>query len=249
MMHADELAFEKREYPMLRTFRNVAMAIGISAICGLSSACADAIDKAVPAAAVDAPKAGAATSENAVLAGGCFWGLQGVFEHVRGVTKVVAGYSGGAKDTAIYELVGTETTGHAESVQITFNPRVVSFGELLRVYFSVAHDPTELNRQGPDSGSSYRSEIFFASPMQQKIAAAYVAQLTAAHTFGAPIVTKIEPLKGFYNAEGYHQDFLIHNPTYPYIVYNDLPKIDALKRVLPAMYSDKPVVLADNTAH
>jgi peptide-methionine (S)-S-oxide reductase len=162
---------------------------------------------------------------------------------VRGVTKVVAGYSGGAKATAIYELVGTETTGHAESVQITFDPRVVSFGEILRVYFSVAHDPTELNYQGPDTGSSYRSEIFFASPMQQKIAAAYIAQLNAAHVFSGPIVTKIEPLKGFFQAEGYHQDFLIHNPTYPYIVYNDMPKIGALKRVFPAMYRDKPVML------
>jgi peptide-methionine (S)-S-oxide reductase len=232
---------------MLRSLRNLVIAVGISAVCGLSTACADAIDKAVPAAAVDAPKAGAATSETAVLAGGCFWGMQGVFEHVRGVTKVVAGYSGGAKATAIYELVGTETTGHAESVQVMFDPRIVSYGEILRVYFSVAHDPTELNYQGPDSGTSYRSEIFFASPMQEKIARAYVGQLTAAHTFSAPIVTKIEPLKGFYDAEGYHQDFLFHNPTYPYIVANDLPKIDALKRVLPAMYRDKPVLLAANT--
>ncbi len=233
---------------MLRTVRNVVFAAAIGTVCGLSTACADAIDKAIPVAAVDAPKAGAPASETAVLAGGCFWGMQGVFEHVRGVTKVVAGYSGGAKATAIYELVGTETTGHAESVQITFDPRVVSYGEILRVYFSVAHDPTELDRQGPDSGSSYRSEIFFASPMQQKIAAAYVAQLTAAHVFAGPIVTKIEKVSGFYAAEGYHQDFLIHNPTYPYIVYNDLPKIDALKRVLPAMYRDKPVMLAANAA-
>ena len=207
---------------------------------------ADSIDKAIPVATIDAPKATAPASETAVLAGGCFWGMQGVFEHVRGVTKVVAGYSGGAKATAFYELVGTETTGHAESVQITFDPRVVSYGEILRVYFSVAHDPTELNRQGPDSGPSYRSEIFFASPMQEKVARAYVAQLTAAHTFSSPIVTKIEKLSGFYAAEGYHQDFLIHNPAYPYIVYNDLPKIDALKRVLPTMYRDKPVMLPPN---
>lgn len=217
--------------------------VALLAVGSLGYARADSIDKAVPIATIDAPKATAPSSETAVLAGGCFWGMQGVFEHVRGVTKVVAGYSGGARATAFYELVGTETTGHAESVQITFDPRVVSFGEILRVYFSVAHDPTELNRQGPDSGSSYRSEIFFASPMQEKVARAYVAQLTAAHTFGAPIVTKIEKLNGFYAAEGYHQDFLIHNPSYPYIVYNDLPKIDALKRVLPAMYRDKPVML------
>jgi peptide-methionine (S)-S-oxide reductase len=207
---------------------------------------ADSIDKAIPVAGLDAPKATAPASETAVLAGGCFWGMQGVFEHVRGVTKVVAGYSGGAKATALYELVGTETTGHAESVQITFDPRIVSYGEILRVYFSVAHDPTELNRQGPDSGTSYRSEIFFASPMQEKVARAYVAQLTVAHTYASPIVTKIEKLNGFYAAEGYHQDFLIHNPTYPYIVYNDLPKIEMLKRVLPAMYREKPAMLQTN---
>ena len=228
---------------MARILRTVFLAGGL-ALCGLSAACADAINKAVPAAAIDAPKAGTVASETAVLAGGCFWGMQGVFEHVRGVTRVVAGYSGGARATAIYELVGTETTGHAESVQITFDPRVVSYGEILRIYFSVAHDPTELNRQGPDTGSSYRSEIFFASPMQERIARAYVAQLNAAHVFADPIVTKVEKLDGFYPAEGYHQDFLIHNPTYPYIVYNDLPKIDALKRVFPATYRETPVTLA-----
>ena len=224
--------------------RKLIAASAIALLCGLSSACADAINKAVPAAAVDQPKAGAPATETAVLAGGCFWGMQGVFEHVQGVTKVVAGYSGGAAATASYDLVGTEMTGHAESVQITFDPRVVSYGEILRVYFSVAHDPTELNRQGPDSGPSYRSEIFFASPTQEKIARAYVAQLGAAHVFGDPIVTKIEKLNGFYAAEDYHQDYLIHNPTQPYIVYNDLPKIDALKRVFPTMYRDKPVMLA-----
>ncbi len=156
------------------------------------------------------------------------------------MTKVVAGYSGGAKDTATYDQVSSETTGHAESVQITFDPRIVSYGDLLRIYFSVAHDPTELNFQGPDTGTSYRSEIFFTSPTQEKIARAYVAQLTAAHVYSAPIVTKIEPVKGFYAAEAYHQDFLIHNPTYPYIVVNDLPKIAALKTVWPALYRDKP---------
>src|SRR5690242_17983038 len=232
---------------MNSAFRAICMlvlAIGLTGVSGCANA--DAINKAIPAATVDAPKSSAPASETAVLAGGCFWGMQGVFEHVRGVTRVVSGYSGGAKATAHYELVGTETTGHAESVQITFDPRIVSFGEILRVYFSVAHDPTELNRQGPDSGSSYRSEVFFASAMQEKIARAYVAQLAAAHTFKDPIVTKIEKLNGFYPAEGYHQDFLIHNPNYPYIVFNDLPKIDALKRVLPGMYRDKPVMLQVN---
>ena len=234
---------------MNSTFRGIGMLVLVMVLAGVYGfAQADSIDKAIPAATVDAAKSPAVASETAVLAGGCFWGMQGVFEHVRGVSKVIAGYSGGAKATAVYEMVGTETTGHAESVQITFDPRVVSFGEILRVYFSVAHDPTELNRQGPDSGNSYRSEIFFASPMQEKIARAYVAQLTAAHIFNAPIVTKIEKLNGFYRAEDYHQDFLIHNPTYPYIVYNDLPKIDALKRVFPAMYRNVPAMLAEKDA-
>lgn len=229
---------------MNAALRNLALAIGLTGACIFGFAQAEAIDKAIPAATLDTPRTSAGASETAVLAGGCFWGMQGVFEHVRGVTRVVSGYSGGARATAIYELVGTETTGHAESVQITFDPRVVSYGQILRVYFSVAHDPTQLNRQGPDSGTSYRSEIFFASPMQEKIARAYVAQLAAAHTFSAPIVTKIDKLNGFYAAEGYHQDYLFHNPASPYIVYNDLPKIGALKRVLPAMYRDKPVLLA-----
>lgn len=232
--------------PIVRSLGVLALLAALAGAVLQITAKADAIDKAIPAAAVDAPKASAPASETAVLAGGCFWGMQGVFEHVRGVTKVVSGYSGGAKATAHYELVGTEMTGHAESIQITFDPRVVSFGEILRVYFSVAHDPTELNRQGPDSGTSYRSEIFFASAIQEKIARAYVSELSAAHTFKDPIVTKIEKLNGFYPAEGYHQDFLIHNPNYPYIVYNDLPKIDALKRVLPEMYRDKPVMLQTN---
>jgi peptide-methionine (S)-S-oxide reductase len=226
--------------------KNLLLATGISVLCSLSAACADAVDKAIPVAVVDEAKATAPASETAVLAGGCFWGMQGVFEHVKGVTKVVAGYSGGAANTATYDQVTTETTGHAESVQVTFDPRQVSYGEILRVYFSVAHDPTELNRQGPDEGTSYRSDIFAATPLQAKIAKAYIAQLSAAHVYDAPIVTKVDPLHGFYAAEGYHQDFLIHNPTYPYIVVNDLPKVAALKRVLPAMYRDKPVMLAAN---
>jgi peptide-methionine (S)-S-oxide reductase len=171
--------------------------------------------------------------------------MQGMFEHVKGVTRVIAGYSGGDKSTAHYEMVGTETTGHAESVQITFDPKQISYGELLRLYFSVAHDPTQLNRQGPDRGPSYRSEIFFANAEQERIARAYVAQLNNAKVFAAPIVTKIEPLKGFYAAEDYHQDYLIHNPEQPYIVFNDLPKIDALKRIYPQMYQPKPVMVTD----
>ena len=203
---------------------------------------ADAIDKAVPAPALDSAKS-QATSETAVLAGGCFWGMQGVFEHVKGVHKVVAGYSGGAKATATYDQVTTETTGHAESISVTFDPRQVTYGAILRVYFSVAHDPTELNFQGPDQGSSYRSEIFAANPEQARVAQAYIAQLNNAHVYSGPIVTKVETLKGFYPAEGYHQDFLINHPEYPYIVFNDLPKIAALKRVFPALYLETPVKL------
>jgi len=204
---------------------------------------ADAIDKAIPAPFLDTPAAEATGTQTAVLAGGCFWGLQGMFEHVQGVTKVVAGYSGGTRETAHYEIVGTERTGHAESVEITFDPKRISYGQLLRLYFSVAHDPTELNRQGPDSGPSYRSEIFFLSPTQERIARAYVAQLSQANIFRGPIVTKIEPMKGFYEAEGYHQDFLIHNPNHGYIVRNDLPKIAALKRVYPELYKETPVMV------
>ena len=203
---------------------------------------ADDLDKAIPAPGLD--PANDAARETMVLAGGCFWGQQAVFEHVKGVTKVVAGYSGGAAATANYPLVTTETTGHAESIEITFDPKLVSFGRLLQVYFSVAHDPTELNFQGPDEGSSYRSEIFFASPVQEKAARTYIAQLDAAHVFAKPIVTKVEALKGFYAAEGYHQDYLIYNPTQPYIVINDLPKLAALKRVWPGYYRPDPVRLA-----
>jgi len=206
------------------------------------AACADDLDRPIPAPASD-PKENIA-SETAVFAGGCFWGQQGLFEHVKGVTKVTAGYSGGAKDTATYDQVTTETTGHAESVQIVFDPRQVSFGQLLQIYFSVAHDPTELNRQGPDEGTSYRSEIFAATPAQEQTAKAYIAQLSTAHVFAHPIVTKVEALKGFYAAEGYHQDYLVHNPTQPYIVFNDLPKLAALKRVWPQYYRAEPVLLA-----
>ena len=226
-------------FPMRKTIVALALAaFGLS--CGAS---ADAVNKAIPAPAVDTPSAEATGSQVAVLAGGCFWGLQGMFEHVKGVTKVVAGYSGGDKATAHYEMVGTETTGHAESVEITFDPKQISYGQLLRLFFSVAHDPTELNRQGPDSGPSYRSEIFFASPSQERVARAYVEQLAKAKVFASPIVTKIESLKGFYAAEDYHQDYLIHNPHQPYIVFNDLPKIDALKRVYPEWYRPSPVAL------
>ena len=180
-------------------------------------------------------------SETAVLAGGCFWGMQGVYEHVKGVNKVLAGYAGGDKAKAEYELVSTGSTGNAESVQIVFDPKVVSYGEILRVYFSVAHDPTELNRQGPDEGTQYRSEIFAANALQEKIAHAYIAQLDKARTFSSPIVTRVEAAKGFYPAEGYHQDYLIHHPESMYIQVNDIPKISALKHTYPQLYRDQPV--------
>jgi peptide-methionine (S)-S-oxide reductase len=218
------------------------LSLAAAALAFSASAHGEDLDKKIPAPAFDA--ANPASQETVVLAGGCFWGQQAVFEHVKGVTRVVAGYSGGLKETATYPQVTTETTGHAESVEITFDPRVISFGKLLQVYFSVAHDPTELNFQGPDQGSSYRSEIFFASPGQEKIARSYIAQLDAAHVFSQPIVTKVAKLEGFYAAEGYHQDYLIHHLDQPYIVYNDLPKLEALKRVWPEFYRVEAVRLA-----
>ena len=219
---------------------SVLVTIAFGASCGAN---AEAVNRQIPNPLVDMAAAEAPGPQVAVFAGGCFWGLQGMFEHVRGVSKVVAGYSGGDKATAHYEMVGTETTGHAESVEITFDPKQVSYGQLLRLFFSVAHDPTQLNRQGPDSGPSYRSAIFFNSPAQERVARAYVRQLTEAKVFTLPIVTKIEPLKAFYPAEDYHQDYLIHHPNQPYIVFNDLPKIEALKRAYPALYRDTPVAL------
>ena len=195
----------------------------------------------LPNPTTDAPKAAAHGTEKAVLAGGCFWGMQLVFEHVKGVTDVTAGYSGGAKDTAQYEVVSSGTTGHAESVEVTFDPSVVTYGEILKVYFSVAHDPTELNRQGPDEGTQYRSSIFFADPEQQKIAQAYIDQLQAAHAFPQPIVTTVTPLMGFYPAEDYHQDYAVHHPDNPYIAFNDLPKLTDFKQDVPDLYNDSPV--------
>jgi peptide-methionine (S)-S-oxide reductase len=197
----------------------------------------------IAAPAIDQPKA-AGPLQTAVFAGGCFWGTQGVFEHVRGVHKVVSGYAGGEKSTARYGDVSMGGSGHAESIQITYDPAQVSYGELLQVFFSVAHDPTQLNRQGPDSGTQYRSAVFYGDDMQKNVAQHYVAQLNQSHAFKKPIVTSISPLKGFYPAEGYHQDFLFFNPTYPYIVINDLPKIENLKRLLPAHYVAEPATLS-----
>jgi peptide-methionine (S)-S-oxide reductase len=195
--------------------------------------------------AVDNPKA-AGPTQTAVLAGGCFWGVQGVFEHVRGVRKVIAGYAGGERSTADYKRVGTGSTGHAESVKIIFDPAKISYGQILQIAFSVVHDPTQLNRQGPDVGTQYRSVIFYADDDQKRIAQAYIAQLDQDHAFARPIVTQVDPLKGFYEAEGYHQDYLIHNPTNPYIATYDVPKVENLKRTFPELYSGQPVFAARN---
>jgi peptide-methionine (S)-S-oxide reductase len=186
---------------------------------------------------------GATHSETAVFAGGCFWGVQGVFEHVRGVKQVASGYSGGAAGTAQYETVSEGDTGHAESVQITYDPTQITYGRLLQIFFSVAHDPTELNYQGPDHGTQYRSAIFPANPQQRSVATSYIAQLDKAHVFPAPIVTKVENFKGFYPAENYHQNFLVLHPDYPYIAINDLPKVSELKRMFPDLYRNDPVLL------
>ncbi len=192
------------------------------------------------------PSQAAQGEQRLVIAGGCFWGVQGVFQHVKGVTRAVSGYAGGAKATAHYDQVSGGATGHAEAVEITFDPEQVTLGELLRVYFSVAHDPTQLNAQGPDKGPQYRSAIFIANAEQEKIARAYIAQLTEARSFGAPIVTRIENLAAFHAAEAYHQDYLVQHPRQPYIVINDLPKIDNLKRLFPSLYRATPTRAATN---
>lgn len=198
-----------------------------------------------------AEDASAATGglQTAVLAGGCFWGVQAVFQHTKGVTKALSGYAGGQKDAAHYEMVGTGRTGHAESVSVTYDSRQISYGKILQIYFSVAHNPTELNRQGPDFGTQYRSAIFYADEEQKRIASAYIAQLQQARVFGSPIVTKLEPLSGFYAAEDYHQDFLVLHPSYPYIVFNDLPKLDNLKQVFPDYYRETPVTVMASSRH
>jgi peptide-methionine (S)-S-oxide reductase len=195
----------------------------------------------LPAPAIDNPKAAGAT-QTAVLSGGCFWGVQGVFEHVRGVERVIAGYAGGEAGTAQYETVSSGNTGHAESVKITFDPAVISYGQILQIAFSVVHDPTQLNRQGPDVGTQYRSAIFYADDDQKHIAEAYIAQLERAHVFARPIVTRVDPLHGFYPAEEYHQDYLIRNPTQPYIALYDVPKVENFKKTFPDLYRGQPVL-------
>jgi len=201
----------------------------------------------IPGPLIDEPAGTPGASETAVLAGGCFWGVQGVFQHVRGVSQAVSGYAGGEASTAQYSTVETGTTGHAESVRITYDPSQVKFGQLLHIFFAVVHDPTELNRQGPDVGNQYRSAIFPQSDAQQKIADAYIAQLNQAKVFDAPVVTRTDRDSGFFPAEDYHQDYLNSNPTAPYIAINDMPKLDGLKQLFPDLYREQPVLVHAQT--
>jgi peptide-methionine (S)-S-oxide reductase len=211
---------------------------------GPAAAAEDAV--VIPAPATDQPSADG--PQTAVLAGGCFWGVQGVFQHTRGVLNAVSGYAGGSRETANYPASGTGRTGHAESVQVTYDPKVISYGKLLQIYFSVAHDPTQLNRQGPDTGTQYRSTIFAQNEAQRKVAEAYIAQLNTAKVFRKTIATTIESGKTFYPAEDYHQDYLTLHPYQPYIVYNDIPKIEALKKIFADTYRDQPVLVRDAKA-
>lgn len=227
---------------------------GLAILAALTAGIAQPVLSSEPAVKIPAPVAdekplasgasGAGRTQTAVFAGGCFWGVQGVFEHVRGVTRVTSGYAGGAANTAQYERVGTGSTGHAESVEIRYDPTQVSYGKLLQIFFSVAHNPTQLNYQGPDHGTQYRSAIFPTTPEQRTIAQAYITQLGSAKSYGAPIVTRIEDDKGFYAAEDYHQDFLVKNPRHPYIVINDLPKIVNLKAMFPEIYREDAVLVS-----
>ena len=229
----------KRVIPILAVIALVAFAAMRLGIAPSSAESAHII----PAPAVDDP-AGQASSASIVLAGGCFWGVQAVFQHVDGVTSAVSGYAGGEQATAQYEKVGSGRTGHAESVRVVYDPRKVSLGRLLQIYFSVAHDPTELNRQGPDVGPQYRSTIFPASETQAKVAKAYIEQLDQAKVFGAKIVTTIEPGRPFYPAEAYHQDYLVLHPSQPYIVFNDLPKVENLKKLFADSWREQPALVS-----
>jgi peptide-methionine (S)-S-oxide reductase len=215
------------------------MKILASAGLAFALALASPSPSAFPDPVKDVHVTGTVPAQTAVLAGGCFWGVEAVFEQLKGVSDVVSGFAGGSEFTAHYTVVSTGVTGHAESVKVTFDPATITYGQLLKVFFAVAHDPTELNRQGPDEGTQYRSSIFYANDEQKAIAEAYVQQLNAAHVFVRPIVTTVVPLKGFYAAEDYHQDFIAHHPDYPYVVVNDLPKLRALKADFPAMLKKK----------
>jgi peptide-methionine (S)-S-oxide reductase len=225
---------------MTRSFSRRGFASTTALMLLFLAACTSALRAApLPAPAMDEPKATAPGTDTAVFAGGCFWGVEAVFRHVQGVKTAVSGYAGGDKASADYATVSSGTTKHAESVQVTYDPSKVTYGELLRIFFSVAHDPTQLDRQGPDHGPQYRSAIFYTSDGQKRVAQAYVQQLSAAKAFEQPIVTQIVPLPAFYPAEAYHQDYLAKHPNQPYIVFNDMPKLAALKEQFPAKYVQK----------
>lgn len=228
----------KGELPiMYKYFVLVTVIFSVGAVIAACSATAS--PTSIPDPDLDAKLTTTSAEQTAVLAGGCFWGVEAVFEHVKGVIDVRSGYSGGSAATAQYQQVGTGQTGHAESVKITYNPAQISYGQLLKVFFSVAHDPTELNRQGPDMGTQYRSAIFYANEEQKRIAHAYIDQLNRAKVFGAPIVTEVSALKSFNEAEAYHQNYLTNHPDEPYIVFNDMPKVENLRKQLPALYKEK----------
>jgi peptide-methionine (S)-S-oxide reductase len=232
-----------------RRVRQALAAVGLLAAAILVPAARTSAEtaKALAAPAIDEP-AGKGPTEVAVFAGGCFWGVQGVFEHVKGVTLAVSGYTGGQVVNPGYEQVSTGTTGHAESVSVTFDPTQISYGQLLRIFFSVALDPTEVDRQGPDWGTQYRSALFVTSPDQERVARAYVAQLEATHAFSRPIATRIEPSGPFYPAEGYHQDYLEHHPDAPYIAFNDMPKVRAMQTLFPLNWRSEPALVVRTAA-
>jgi peptide-methionine (S)-S-oxide reductase len=222
---------------MLRSFPHPLSRLALLLVLALCGCFEAQTQSRVPAPQTDEAPAHTSSKETAVFAGGCFWGTQAVFERVKGVVATTAGYAGGSASTATYAQVTTETTGHAESVKVVFDPSKISYGKLLQIFFAV-HDPTQLNRQGPDMGTSYRSAIFFSSAEQQKISSAYIEQLNAAHVFPKPIVTQVTPLKGFYDAETYHQDYALHNPDNPYILVCDRPKIATLRKEFPELFQE-----------
>jgi len=225
-------------------FSLYAAAIGALAITAVVIAPSLAAEDAViiPAPTMDVKPSGGI--QTVVVAGGCFWGVQGVFQHTAGIVNAVSGYAGGSKNTADYSTVSTGTTGHAESVEIKYDPHKISYGKILQIFFSVAHDPTQLNRQGPDSGTQYRSAIFTTNDEQKKVTDAYIAQLNAAKVYKKPIVTKVGPLEGFFPAEAYHQDYLTLHPNQPYIAYNDIPKVENLKKIFAENYIEKPTLVS-----
>src|SRR6201995_5883833 len=242
MLHPEEETAMRRSQTSRLTL--CAAAIGALAIAAFMGAPSRAAEDAVVIPPPAADVAAADGLQTALVSGGCFWGVEGVFQHTRGVASAVSGYAGGSQMTATYEQVSTGTTGHAESVQIKFDPKKISYGKILQIYFSVAHDPTQLNRQGPDSGTQYRSAIWTTSEEQKKVAEAYIAQLNAAKVYKKPIVTKVGPLEAFFPAEAYHQDYLTLHPNQPYIAYNDIPKVENLKKMFADNYIEKPTLVS-----